>query len=208
MQKKNFIIGAGGHGAVVYEALRANGETVEAFLDLDPALHGTDFMDCPVLSQNDALSDLQPAETAIANGVGDIGVRKKIFENLKQADFEIRTLIHPSAVVAPDVVIGEGAQIMAGSVVQPRTVIGDNVVLNTRCSIDHDCHLMAHSFIAPGAVLCDDVKVGDETLIGAGASVIEKIEIGRNVLIGAGAAVVGPIPDNTTALGVPARLVK
>lgn len=53
-----------------------------------------------------------------------------------------------------------------------------------------------HCHIAPGAVLCGHVVVGEETHIGAGAVVVQGVRIGCNVVIGAGAVVTHHVPDN------------
>ncbi len=53
-----------------------------------------------------------------------------------------------------------------------------------------------------------NVTIGEGTHIGIGATIIQNINIGKNVIIGAGAVVVTDIPDNCTAVGVPARPIK
>jgi len=90
-------------------------------------------------------------------------------------------------------------------VVQPAVRVGENTILNTRCSVDHDCVIGAHSHIAPGAILCGSVRVGSGTHVGAGAVVIEGLRIGDAVVIGAGAVVIADVPDGATVVGVPAR---
>jgi len=50
--------------------------------------------------------------------------------------------------------------------------------------------------------------VGDEVVIGANAVVLGAIEIGARARIGSGAVVVKPVPADSTAVGVPARLVR
>ncbi|MFQ6868764.1 DapH/DapD/GlmU-related protein [Thomasclavelia ramosa] len=45
----------------------------------------------------------------------------------------------------------------------------------------------------------------DNTIIGAGAKIIGNVKIGKNCKIGANAVVVHDVPDNSTAVGVPAR---
>lgn len=50
--------------------------------------------------------------------------------------------------------------------------------------------------------------IGHNCFIGARAIIIGGITIGDNVRIGAGAVVVSDIPDNCTAVGVPAMIVK
>lgn len=51
-------------------------------------------------------------------------------------------------------------------------------------------------------------ELGDNVYIGLGAKILGKIKIGNNVRIGANAVVVTDIPDNATAVGIPARVVK
>ena len=48
--------------------------------------------------------------------------------------------------------------------------------------------------------------IGDDVYVGAGARVLGAITIGNNVSIGANAVVVKDVPDNSTAVGVPAQI--
>ena len=50
--------------------------------------------------------------------------------------------------------------------------------------------------------------IGNNVLIGTGASILGNIKIGNNCKIGAGAVVLKDIPDNVTAVGVPAKQIK
>lgn len=50
--------------------------------------------------------------------------------------------------------------------------------------------------------------IGDNVLIGANCVIIGGISIGSNVIIGAGSVVVKDIPDNSVAVGNPARVIK
>jgi UDP-3-O-[3-hydroxymyristoyl] glucosamine N-acyltransferase len=63
-------------------------------------------------------------------------------------------LCHPSAVIGGRVRWTAAVQVMAGAVVQGGCNLGFGVVINSRASIDNDCHLGAHTIIGPGAVLC------------------------------------------------------
>lgn len=78
-------------------------------------------------------------------------------------------LAHPSAEIAQDVEIQDGTVVMAGVVIQPGCNIGKHVILNTNCTVDHDCIIGDYAHIAPGAVLCGNVQVGEGALVGAGA---------------------------------------
>ena len=51
-------------------------------------------------------------------------------------------------------------------------------------------------------------KIGDGTVIFAGAVIVGKIKIGQNCIIGANSVVLNDIPDNATAVGAPARVIR
>lgn len=50
--------------------------------------------------------------------------------------------------------------------------------------------------------------IGDNVTLGANVVVIGNVHIGNNVMIGAGSVVVKDIPDNSIAVGNPARVIK
>ncbi len=63
-------------------------------------------------------------------------------------------------------------------------------------------------YISPGVTICGDATLKDGCDIGAGATILPWVTIGRHTIIGAGAVVTEDIPDNVTAVGVPARIIK
>ncbi len=207
MSRPVLVIGGGGHAKVVINALRRAGRQIVGVIDKDEALWNTSVAGAPVLGGNDRVADESPKETDLVVGVGFLGKTKNrsiIFERFKSDGYQFPPVIDPSAVYASDVKIAEGAQIMAGCVIQPGACVGRNSIVNTRASIDHDCAIGAHVHIAPGATLCGNVRVGDNTLVGAGATILQSVSIGSKCIVAAGAVVIADVPDNACVLGVPA----
>ncbi len=200
------IFGSGGHGKVVLDILLESKVKVLGFLDDDKAKAGQKVCGYKILGGWEYIKGKK--NIAVALGIGNNLVREKIFEKAKAAKVKVVCAIHPKSVVSSFVEMGEGVVIMAGAVVNPGVALEDGVVVNTSASVDHDCHLKKFSHIWPGAHLVGMVMVGEYSYVGTGASVIQNIKIGKNVLIGAGAAVVKDVPDNVTAVGVPARVMK
>ena len=199
------IIGGGGHAKVVIEALRQAGHKVVGAVDTDGAKHGKDVLGVKMLVDENAVLSLDSSGIELANGLGPIEPRRAIFKRFRVKAFRFATVRHPSAVIADSAIVGEGAQIMAGAVVQPDVSLGENSLVNSRASVDHDCDIGMHAHVAPGATLAGGVRVGDGSLIGAGATVLENVRIGAACMVGAGAAVVGDVADGITVVGVPAR---
>ncbi len=54
----------------------------------------------------------------------------------------------------------------------------------------------------------DFPRIGDNVFIGAGARVLGDIVIGDNAIIGANAVVIDNVPAGSTAVGIPAQLVR
>lgn len=102
--------------------------------------------------------------------------------------------IHPGAKIGRKLFIDHGMGIVIGET----TTIGDD------CTIYHNSTL--------GGTGKDKDKrhpdLGNNVLIGAGAKVLGPIKIGTNVKIGANSVVLTDIPDNSTVVGIPGKIVK
>ncbi len=205
------ILGAGGHARVVADALAAAGFSVAGVLTPDRPAGSRTVWGAPVLGDDGHLARLDPAETRLANGIGstrDTGPRRAVFLRARDAGFDFPPIVHPRAVLAPDVVVGDGAQVMAGAVVQTGCVIGANVIVNTAATVDHDGRLGDHAHVAPGAVLSGGVTVGAGAHIGTGAVVIQNIRIGDAALVPAGAVVIGDVADAGSAPAPAQRVIR
>lgn len=178
------LIGGGGHARVVYDALVALGRSLLGVVDRDPA--GVRVSGVDVLGDDAAALALDPGTVELANGIGGIGdtaPRRQVFETFKARGFTFVTVIHPSAVVAAEVTLGEGCQIMAGVVLQTGVTVGANTIVNTRASVDHDSLIGAHCHVAPSATICGNVSVGESSHIGAGAVLVQGARVGAGVLV-------------------------
>ncbi len=102
--------------------------------------------------------------------------------------------IHPDATIGKRLFIDHGTGVVIGET----TEIGD------------DCTI--YQGVTLGGTGKDKGKrhptLGNHVMVGAGAKVLGPINIGNNVRIAAGAVVLTDIPDNCTAVGVPARVVR
>jgi sugar O-acyltransferase (sialic acid O-acetyltransferase NeuD family) len=207
------ILGAGGHARVLADALRP--ADVLGFTDSDVLKSGMKLLNISVLGSDDIVLSYAPAEIQLVNGLGSIGGtaegisrRAKLFQDFKQRGYRFRSVVHSSATVAEEVALGEGVQIMAGTVLQTGCRIGANTIVNTRASVDHDCRIGSHVHIAPGVTLSGDVEIGDHTHIGAGATIIQGVHVGANCHVAAGAVVVNDVPAGALMMGVPAKEVR
>lgn len=199
-----YIIGAGGHGAVVAELAAALEYRIGGFIDADPRLKDSTVLNWRVLGGLGRI----PKRSMVAFGIGDNQARSALLREAVAQYWHLPVLIHPSAVVSPSAELGAGTVVMPQAVVNARSRTGLACILNTACSVDHDCILGNAVHIGPGAHLAGGVTVGDETLIGIGSEVRQGISIGSECILGAGSVVVSDFPDHVTAYGNPAHLRK
>ena len=135
--------------------------------------------------------------------IGNNEIRKRLMEQFSNRFFPV--LIHPNAVIADDVVIGEGTAVMAGAVINSNVVVGKGCIVNTCSSIDHDSVVGDFSHISVGTHLCGTVIVADRTWVGAGVTVNNNINISASCMIGAGSLVVRDITETGVYIGVPVK---
>jgi sugar O-acyltransferase (sialic acid O-acetyltransferase NeuD family) len=203
--KYMYLYGAGGHAKVIIDILQSLGIEVLGVFDDNPPSARLDIMEIqsgrPLQEQN--FNDL---DSPLIISIGDNAKRAEVVSKLKEAVYGIA--IHGSAIVSSTASIGVGTVILQGAIVQAWAKIGAHVLINTAASIDHDNIIGDYAHISPHATLCGHVEVGEGTHIGAGAVVIPEIRIGRWCTIGAGAVVIRDIPDFSTAVGNPAKVIK
>ena len=141
-------------------------------------------------------------------GIGNGHMRRRIAEKIKNYVKDFPNLIHPSVIKSKHITMGSGCMICAGSLISGGVSIGDQAIINLDCTIGHDVALKDYTTIAPGVHLSGFVNVGKFGDVGTGACIIQGISIGESTIIGAGAVVVKDIPNNCTAVGVPAKVIK
>jgi sugar O-acyltransferase (sialic acid O-acetyltransferase NeuD family) len=209
MSQPVIVIGAGGHACVLLSILKSLQCEIIGILSLDDAKAGQSIAGIPILGNDDKIFEYSPDSVGLVNGIGSVSSmenRKVIYEKFKEWGYLFATVIHPSAVVADDLHIGEGAQIMAGAIVQTGCAIGYNSIINSGAIVDHHCKIGNHTHISPGAVLSGGVQVDDMVHIGTAATIIQGITIGEHTLVGAGSVVINNMPAGVRAFGVPAKV--
>ena len=102
--------------------------------------------------------------------------------------------IHPKAKIGNRFFIDHGEGVVIGET----TIIGDDVLIYQQVTL--------------GGIGSEHGKrhptIGNNVIIGAGAKVLGNITLGDNVRIGAGSVVLEDVPENSTVVGVPGRVVQ
>lgn len=206
MNSKICIIGYGGHALVAIDILLLSNYDVEYYCD--KTIKPNNPYNLKYIGKESELTFESINSFSFFIGLGDNQIRKNIFTNMSNMKVQFANAIHPQTIIASNVETGKNIMIAAGAVLNPFVRIGDGVICNTQCSIDHECIIGNFSHIAPGAVLCGNVKIGESSFIGANTVIREGITVGNNCVIGAGSVIIKNIEDNTCYVGNPGKQLK
>ncbi|MEO7825789.1 MAG: acetyltransferase [Allosphingosinicella sp.] len=201
------IFGPGGFGREILEIARLSanrdaepGPIPEVVFAADVA--GEDVLGVRVIG----LDELE-AEDRLVIALGSSAARRDVAERLRH--FPAGRVIAPSALIGPEVTMGEGAVVCDHCTFTASATIGRHFQCNIYSYVAHDCRIGDFVTFAPRVSCNGNVHVHDGAYIGTGA-VIKQGNPGRPTVIGAG-AVVGmgavvtkDVPPGATVVGNPA----
>lgn len=177
------IVGAGGHGRSVAEAIELTGNfQIAAFLD-DSYPDKTLVWDYPVLGTAEDFSCFREIADALVVAIGNNRVRRTLFDKAKASGFILPSIVHPKAFVSARAVIGDGCCIMASAVIGTEAVVGNGCVVNVNASVDHHCRMQDFAHLGVGVHLAGGVIIGEDAWMQAGSAA------GYGVVVPAGSVV-------------------
>ena len=198
---KKGIIGAGGFGREIYWSLSLMERVNTKFFVDDKYWDGNDDLVLPI-------SQFDPNEYEVVVAIANSNDRERIVNTLPK-NTKYFTHIHPTAQIhGPDVEIGEGSIICAGTIITTNVKIGKHTHLNLITTIGHDCVIGDYFTTAPGVQISGNENIGNRVYFGTRSCVKQKITICDDVIIGMNAGVVKNITESGTYIGTPAKKIK
>ncbi|HJN62366.1 MAG TPA: acetyltransferase [Candidatus Parcubacteria bacterium] len=203
-KKKIFIIGAGKHGRMIASSILK-----DRSLDLVGFIDRKQIKNEKILGKEmfENLEEIKKIKnTYFIIGIGDNRRRAEKLKAIPRS--KIITVIDKTAIIDRRTKIEDGCFVAPGVIINFNTHIKKNCIINTGSIIEHDCIIEEDTHICPGVKMAGSIKMGKNTFIGVGSVIIDNITIGDNVIIGAGSVIIDNIPDNATAVGAPAKVIK
>jgi sugar O-acyltransferase (sialic acid O-acetyltransferase NeuD family) len=204
--KNVFIFGYSGHSYVIIESLMDLGYNIIGYFDYQEANNNPYKLSYFGYELDNVINVKSIVKSSfVFPTVGDNKIREKLvnlFTKLKLSQFMI---IDPSANVSRTAQIGLSTYIGKNAIVNAQSIVENGVIINSQSILEHECIVRNFSHIAPNAVLCGNVKIGENTFIGANSVIKQNISITSNVLIGAGSVVVKDIEESNVYFGNPIK---
>lgn len=208
------IYGAGGFGREVQSLIDhinnvSNEWNFIGYFDDNPKKHGERVNGYEVLGGISILNEIK-TELYVVFAIAEPKIKKRIIERVCNANIKYPILKHPTVIIGNYLYneIGEGTILCANVVSTVNIKIGKHVILNLSCTVGHDTIIGDYCSFMPTVNISGEVVIEDEVYVGTGAKIINKLRIGKKTIIGSGSVVVRDLPENCTAVGVPAKVIK
>lgn len=209
-KKRIVILGASAAARMTAYILSLDADAgVVGFTDSDESKWGQTLAGHLILGSDERLADLKAQGVAHAViAVGNPGLRAKLRQLVRKHGFDLIRAIHPSAVITPEVRLGDGVVVLPGAILANDPRIADNVFIGQGAVIGHGTCVESDCLVGGCSALGADVTVGERVLIGWGAVIGPRRRIGADATVGTGACVLSDVPDRAVVIGNPAKVVK
>ncbi len=204
MAKQLLIFPFNGNGLEALSCLSKDFEFV-GFFDDTPEKQGPNPYGFTVYGR-EAITKFPNAKIlAVPGSPTSYKIRKQIISELNIPEERFATVIHPRAEVSPLALVGHNVLIMGGVVLTSNCVIGNHICILPNTVVHHDSSVGDYTLIGSNITIAGNTSIGLNCYIGSGTSVINGISIGNDTIIGMGSNVIKSLPDNSKAVGNPAR---
>ncbi len=149
MANRLFIFGTGSHARKVYHYAVKCGWKVVGFID-EAADAVAPIPALPVLQLGNLGAPKNDDAMFIAIGRAD--VRLRLMDRMAKAGWNLPTLVHVSAWVAPDAELEAGVLVAAGAVVETGAVVERGAIIDIGVLLDHECQVGAFCHLRAGEV--------------------------------------------------------
>jgi sugar O-acyltransferase (sialic acid O-acetyltransferase NeuD family) len=187
------LFGAGELARLAYLAFTGDGgRDVVACTVSREYVDRTELFGLPVVAWEELESTHPPDTHDLFVAVGYTRVnrhRAALCEEARARGYELASHVSPSAIVAPDVEIGENTFVFEGAIVQPFVTLGRNLIMWSGAVISHDTEIGDNCFIAPRAAIAGNSRLGDNCFVGVNATIRDGVVVAPDCVIGAGAVI-------------------
>ena len=139
--------------------------------------------------------------------LGNPSVRKKYVEALLCKGAKFETLVHPSAYIGRNVVIGQGCVVMQRTVLTAGLKVDDFVNIGVGTTLSHGNYIGEFSQFATNCSIAGEVKIGKFVECGSSVTVIPHISVGDYALLCAGAVIFKDVKSFEKVIGNPGRAI-
>ncbi len=211
MTDSMILVGGGGHCASCIEVISSNKSVIIHGIVDTPDKIGDTVMGFPVVgSDSDLLSlfDICGNAFITVGFIKNADIRIRLFSTLSGIGYKFPVISASTSYKAESGLVSDGTILMHQSMVNARTRIGKNCIINTRAVIEHDAVIGDNCHVSTGAIVNGACQIGDECFIGSASVIKQGVSIAARCIIGAGSVVIADIESSGVYVGNPARKIR
>ena len=207
------LIGASNNFYEISEIIRAINKieikyNIVGVLDDDVSTHGQLKHGVNVLGSLDEAKKISNVKFVFGIGSSKTkNIRHKIIDLIGIEESKYETIIHPTAIVDPSAIIGNGCILHSGSFIGNNARLESFVTVAVNSAIGPFAVLEKFSMITSLVVVLFGAKIGRSAFVGSNSCIAENVNIGKGVIVGAGTVISRNIPSGTFFLGNPCRMI-
>lgn len=207
MKKKVAIIGSGAFAQYIADYISNTDEYIfvgyiDRSINMDNNIIGTDN-DLSCLFEKKVFDCVY-----IGIGYAQPDTKERIFKNCKNANIPLVSLIHPTAIIHPSVLLGEGIFVGPYSIIDSKSQIGNCSIIRSMVLIAHDDILENYTYIGDHSIVAGNVTIKEKCFLGVHSTIRNRLVIAEHTTIGCGANVVKSIEEgHHVYAGNPAKIL-
>jgi sugar O-acyltransferase (sialic acid O-acetyltransferase NeuD family) len=132
-------------------------------------------------------------------------VRTRLYHESKKKGFSLVSYIHSNSYIASSAKIGENCFIEENCSIQYNTKIGNNVFIGANSVIGHSSTILDNCFVSFNVGITGMCKIGENSFLGVNSCLQDNLKIAEDTIIGAGAVVLKDTEKEKIYVGNPAK---
>lgn len=180
MNKRLYLLGAGGLGRQVSEQVRAGYDCF--FLD-DVFRSEKEICGIPLIGTISDFLFEDPDKACAVVTIGDNRVRESLTKKLINAGYDIPSIVFPGAYISPFATVGRGCLIMNNALVQNGSSVGDGVILNPGVEVHHDAVVEDYSLIYTNTCVRTKAHIGKRAWIDSTLTIPNEVHIADDGIV-------------------------
>lgn len=191
--KKVIIIGAGETATLAYEYFTYDSDYEVVAFSVNKVYRSVDtFLNLPVVDFENLENQFNMEDYFVFVALAGEKLnrnRTKLYQECKKKGFKIASYISSKAFVWHNVQIGENCFILENNVLQPFTVVGNNVTMWSGNHLGHRSIIKDNCFITSHVVISGFCEIGENTYIGVNSCIADNVKIGCDNYIAMGSSI-------------------
>jgi len=204
------ICGLGGSGKKILELVMELNEQSKLYDDIvfiNKEKCEDKFRGYSVYTFEESIKHYNKDEICYCISVGEPVLREKIYLQIKEAGYNLATIIGPGIHISESTYLGEGVIIRHGAYISVDAKIEDNVMISPNVAIGHDSIIGKHSVISSNSTVAGGCQVGERTFIALAVTMKQLVKIGDDVIVSIGTVVNKNVDDKLVVSGNPMKVI-